>query len=157
MEAYPHRWPPAPADAGDYESGAERLLDEIAVACESGGSFPQRLEAALRATLELFAAEPELGLLLTVRPFAGDELAMRRHERWQERFADLLRAAAASSPSAYTHPPFVEPTLIAGIRWQISTRLADGGAERLEDLLPGLLEFVLVCYFGPQDAAASLA
>jgi hypothetical protein len=146
MEANPYRWQPAPAgaDTWDYEAGAER--------------FPQRLEAALRTTLKLFDDEPELGLLLTGPPSAADELATRRHEHWQERFADLLRAAAERSPSAYVHPPFMEPTLIAGIRWRISSRLlADDDAGRLENLLPGLLEFVLVCYFGPKDAAPSLA
>lgn len=156
MEALPRREPLAPADAGDYEAGAERLLGEITAACESATNFPQRVEAALRATLELFAAEPELGLLLTISPAAEDELAARRHERWQERFGNLLRAAASRSPSAGAHPPFVEPILIAGLRWQIASRLITDGAEDLEDLLPGLMEFLLACYFGPYDIVPAL-
>jgi hypothetical protein len=156
MEAFPYREPIAPADVGDYESGSERLLDEIIVACESASNFPQRVEAALRATLELFAAEPDLGLLLTISPPAEDELAVRRHERWQQRFGDLLRGAAERSPSAGTHPPFVEPILIAGLRWQIASRLITDGAEDLEDLLPDLMEFLLACYFGPYDIAPAL-
>ena len=157
MEAQPHRWPPAPTETGEYELGAERLLEEVAAACESAAGFPQCVEAALRATLRLFAAEPELGLRLTVRPFAGDELALHRQERWQGRFADLLRDAAARSPGASVHPPFVEPALIAGIRWKISSRLLRDGAEPLEDLLPGLMEFVLACYFGPEADQSTLA
>jgi hypothetical protein len=150
----PHSRPLAPIGSEDYESGAERLLDEITAACESAVNFPQRLEAGLRATLELFAAEPRLGLLLTARPSDGDELALRRQERWQERFGDLLREAAAKSPGAHSQPSFVAPVLIAGIRWQISHRLlSDGGPERLEDLLPSLMEFVLACYLGPYDTS----
>ena len=157
MEALPHREPIEPADGGDYESGSERLLAEITAACESASNFPQRVEAALRATLELFAAEPELGLLLTIAPAAEDELAVRRHERWQLRFGDMLREAAERSPSAGVHPPFVEPILIAGLRWQIASRLITDGAEGLEDLLPGLMEFLLACYFGPYDIAPALS
>jgi hypothetical protein len=157
MEAFPYKEPIAPADVGDYESGSERLLDEITAACESATNFPQRVEAALRATLELFSAEPELGLLLTISPSAEDELAVRRHERWQQRFGDLLRGAAERSPSAGTHPPFVEPILIAGLRWQIASRLITDGAEDLEGLLPDLMEFLLACYFGPFHTAALLA
>jgi len=157
MEAQPRRWPPTPTEAGEYESGAERLLEEIAAACEPAAGFPQRVEAGLRATLRLLAAEPELGLLLTVPPWAGDELALRRQQRWQGRFAELLRNAAARSPDAGVHPPFVEPALIAGIRWRISSRLLGDGAEDLEDLLPGLMEFVLACYFGPEADRPTLA
>lgn len=156
MEAFPYKRPVEPVDAGDYESGAERLLDEITAACESASNFPQRIEAALRTTLELFAAEPDLGLLLTTSPSADDELAVRRHERWQKRFSDLLRAAAERSPSAGAHPQFVEPILVAGLRWQIASRLITEGAEDLEDLLPSLMEFLLACYFGPYDIAPAL-
>jgi hypothetical protein len=151
MEVGPDRRPPAPAVAEDYERGAERLLAAIAVALEPGASFPQQVESALRATLALFAAEPELGRLLTVQPFAGDEVALDCYQRWQQRCAALLRAAAARSPSAYVHPPFLEPALIDGISWQISRRLLAEGPEHLEDLLPSLLEFVLLCYFGPEQ------
>jgi hypothetical protein len=158
MEAHPHSYLLAPAGAWDFEAGSERLLSEITAACESEGNFPQRIEAGLRATLDLFAAEPELGLLLTARPAAGDELAIRRQQRWQERFGGLLRDAASRSPAAAAHPPFVETFLVAGIRWQIACRLLAGdGSERLDELLPDLMEFVLSCYFGPRDAAVSLA
>ncbi|HWW66615.1 MAG TPA: hypothetical protein VNY83_01395 [Solirubrobacterales bacterium] len=152
MELSPDRRPPAPSIAEDYERGAERLLAAIALAVEPGASFPEQVETALRTILALFAAEPELGRLLTVQPFAGDEAALDCYQRWQQRSAALLRAAAARSPSAHVHPPFLEPALIDGISWQISRRLLAGGADHLEDLLPSLMEFVLLCYFGPEQA-----
>lgn len=135
-----------------YERGAERLLAAIAGALEPGASFPQQVETALRSTLALFAADPELGRLLTVQPFEGDEQAIGCYQRWQRRYGDLLRAGAARSPRAYVHPPFVEPALIAGICWRISRYILAEGAEYLEDLLPSLQEFVLVSYFGAEQA-----
>ena len=138
--------------AESYECGAERLRETVAASCKPDAAFAEQVEAALRATLALFAADPELGRLLTVRPFEGGEEAIGCYLRWQRRCGDLLSAAAARDQAAYPHPPFVAPALIAGICWRISRRLQAQGAEHLEDLLPGLLEFVFVSYFGAQWA-----
>ena len=135
-----------------YERGAERLLETVAAACEPGAAFPEQVEATLRATLALLAAEPELGRLLTVRPFDGGEETIDCYLRWQRRSGELLATAAASDPAAYVHPPFVAPALVSGICWRISQRLQAEGAEHLEDLLADLLEFVFVSYFGAEQA-----
>lgn len=135
-----------------YERGAERLLETVTAACEPGARFAEQVEAAFRATLALFAAEPELGRLLTVRPFDGGDDAIGCYLRWQRRCGELLRAAAAGDPRAYVHPPFVEPALISGICWRISQPLQAEGSEHLEDLLPDLLQFVFVSYFGAEQA-----
>jgi hypothetical protein len=135
-----------------YERGAGRLLETVTVACRPGAGFAAQVEAALRAGLALFAAEPELGRLLTVRPFDGGEEVVGCCLRWQRRCGELLRAAAARDPGAYVHPPFVAPALVAGICWRISQSLQVEGAEQLEDLLPDLLQFVFVSYFGAEQA-----
>jgi hypothetical protein len=135
-----------------YERGAERLLETVTAACEPGAGFAEQVEAALRAVLALFAAEPELGRLLTVRPFDGGDEATACYLRWQRRCGELLRAAAARDPGAYVHPPFVEPALISGICWRISQTLQAGEGEHLEDLLADLLQFVFVSYFGAEQA-----
>lgn len=153
MEASPDSRPTAPTVAADYDRGAERLLGAIALAVEPGAGFPEQIDSALRATLALFVAEPELGRLLAVQPFAGDEVALDCFQRWQQHGADHLRAAAARSPGARIHPAFLEPALISGICWQVSRHLLDEGPEHLEDLLPSLLEFVFLCYFGPDQAS----
>jgi hypothetical protein len=135
-----------------YECGAERLLETVTAACEPDAGFTAQVEAAFRATLALFATEPELGHLLTVRPFDGDEEAIGCYLDWQRRCGELLRAAAARDPAAYVHPPFVEPALIAGICWRISQHFQTEGAERLAGVLPDLLELVFVSYFGAEQA-----
>jgi hypothetical protein len=135
-----------------YERGAERLLETVTAACVPGACFAEQVEAAFRATLALFAAEPELGRLLTVRPFDGGDEAIDCYLRGQRRCGELLRAAAARDPGAYVHPPFVAPALISGICWRISRYLAADGAEHLQDLLPDLLQFVFVSYFGAERA-----
>jgi hypothetical protein len=135
-----------------YERGAERLQATLEAACEPGAGFAEQIETVFRTGLALFAAEPELGRLLTVRPFAGEEEAIDCYLRWQGRCAELLRAAAARDPAAHVHPSFVEPALVAGICWRISQHLQAEGAERLESVLTDLLELVFVSYFGAGQA-----
>jgi hypothetical protein len=138
--------------AESYERGAERLLGTVTAASKPGAPFAEQVEAALRATLTLFAAEPDLGHLLTVRPFDGGDETVAPYLRWQRRFGELVAAAAARDPAAYRHPSFVAPALVSGVCWRISQRLQAEGAERLEELLPDLLEFVFVSYFGAERA-----
>jgi hypothetical protein len=136
-----------------YERGAERLLETVTAACEPGTGFAEKVEASFRATLALFAAEPDLGRLLTMRPFDGGDETLGRYLHWQRRYGELLAVTAARDPAAYRHPSFVAPALISGICWRISQRLQAEGAERLEDVLPDLLEFVFVSYFGAERAS----
>lgn len=136
-----------------YERDAERLLNTVVAACEPGATFAEQVEAALRATLALFTVEPELGCRLTMRPFdGGDDEVTGRYLHWQGRYAELLAAAAARDPAAYAHPPFVAPALVSGICWRISQGLQADEAQHLEELLPDLLEFVFVSYFGAERA-----
>jgi hypothetical protein len=135
-----------------YERGAERLLKTVTAACEPSAPFTERIEAALRAALALFATEPELGRLLTMRPFDGRDEVIGPYMHWQRRYGELLAAAAARDPGAYRHPPFVAPALVSGVCWRISQRFQAEGAECLEELLPDLLEFVFVSYFGAERA-----
>jgi len=142
-----------PVTAATYERGVGRLLETVAAACERQVGFPAQVEAGLRATLALFAADPELARLLAVRPYGAGEGAIRCHEQGLKRCGALLRRAAASDPDAFVQPAFLEPALIGGICWQVTRRLFDGGPERLEDLLPSLLEFLLRCYYDPEEAS----
>ena len=152
MSADPESSPRASALAISYERAAERVRAAIALALEPGAGFAERVEAALRSSLGLLAAEPALAHLLVVRPFAGDVEALACYERWQRRCAEALREAAARDPNAYDHPPFFEPALVSDVCAQVARQLA-ADPRRLEDLLPGLLVLVHACYFGPERAA----
>jgi hypothetical protein len=144
--------PDTRAASADYERGAERLLRFIEAGHDPEGGFPKQVEAALRATLALFAADPALARLLAVRPYGAGDEAICRYQRGLKRYGALLRRAAASDPRASIQPDFVEPALVGGIAWQITRHLFAEGAESLEDLLPDLLEFVLAYYYEPVDA-----
>jgi hypothetical protein len=152
MRANPDMRPSSSPTGTDYERGAERLRATIVAACERGAAFPARVEAALRATLALLAAEPELARLLAVQPHGAGADAHHCYREGLKRYGALLRRAAASDPQASVQPDFLEPAVIAGIVWQIARSLLADGPEALEGLLPALLEFVLVYYLDPAQA-----
>jgi hypothetical protein len=128
-----------------YEDAARRVQEAILASCDPEERFSERLGGALEAALEFCAAEPELGLLLTTRPFGEDhELLIPVYRRWQASYAELLRDTAAASPKVHRHPAFFEPLMIAGICFCISRNL--GGERPVRDLLPTLHASVLDCY-----------
>ena len=63
-----------------------------------------------------------------------------------------MRGAAAACPEAGSHPFFLEPFLIGGIRFQIARRVLDGEAGQLEQLLLDALQFLLANYLEPGEA-----
>ncbi|MBA3866146.1 MAG: hypothetical protein H0X42_07355 [Solirubrobacterales bacterium] len=131
-------------------------------ACEAGEDLPGRLEAGLRAALEMLAADPELADRLTVAPcLGGDDGAPDAQTDWIDRFGALLRDAAASDPRASAEADFLAPFLIGGVRFQIGRLVSKGEGPDLLRLLPGTLEALLACYFEPGEprglARAALA
>ena len=143
------------ASADARKRGAERLHEAIAAAYDPRADFAEKVEVALGAALAFLAAEPDLAHQLAVEPyFLWDDASVACRERWRKRYGALLRHAAAQSPEALTHPPFVEPALIGGIRFQIALRVIAGQTAELPALLPGLLRFVLSYYMDPKQTAS---
>lgn len=145
----------APGEPWPGEVGAECLQAAVLDACASRADFPGRLEAALRAALDLLASDPELAYQLTVQPCLGSrEQDLKALQRWVGRFGELLREAAATYTAANSCPRFMEPFLIGGIRFQIARLTLSGEASELGRLLPSALEFLLAFYVEPPQVQA---
>jgi hypothetical protein len=147
--------------AGEPE--ARRLFTSVRSACGQGTDLPARLEAGLRAALEMLGVEPALAYLLTVDPYLGAQAdaALDAQREWIARFGVLLRDAAADDPRTSREPAFLAPFLIGGVRFQIARKVMKGEGSDLLALLPGTLEALLAYYFEPGEprclAQAALA
>jgi hypothetical protein len=133
------------------EAGARRLFGCVRDACAEGEELPVRLEAGLRAALDLLAADPELAHLLIVQPYLGGEEVRDAQLEWTRRFGGLLRDAAANDPRASRETSFLAPFLIGGVRFQIARLVLDGEGVDLLRLLPGTLEALLSYFFEPGE------
>jgi hypothetical protein len=147
---------PGAEDSWTGEPSAQRLFATVRAACAGGLDLPTRLEAGLRATLGLFAAEPKLASELTVAPWLDSrDGALDAESIWMGRLGDLLCEAAASDPrTTITGSRFLARFLIGGVRFQIARRVLAGETAELPRLLPSLLEGLLAYWFEPGEAQA---
>jgi hypothetical protein len=135
------------------DAGARILFMRVRQARPARDDLPSRLEAGLRAALEVLAADPELARLLTVAPYLDvDPVALDAQREWIGRLGKLLDAAAASDPGASRESSFLAPFLIGGVRFQIGRLVLNGEADDLPRLLPSLLKGLLAYYFKPGES-----
>jgi hypothetical protein len=133
----------------------ERMLGAIELCSEVSAGFPACAHAALRAVFALGTQEPSL-----IRQLFGtsDALAvLERQEHWRKVFAAYLRTTARKQTvQAAELPVFVEPFLICGIGFQALALVRADEADRLEQLVPDLLN-VMLTYYYPTLAEARAA
>jgi hypothetical protein len=124
-----------------------RLEAAIEEACEGQTSWPARVAAAVRAAVELAAANPDVGRILTER-------AGRRHDDDGEFLAlvDHLAALLANgAPSRNRRLPDA-PKVVTRIARQVNLELEAGSSSTLAAVVPDLTFLALMPYLGFADA-----
>jgi hypothetical protein len=91
-----------------------------------------------------------------VEALAAGPAAMRSYEESLQSFVSLFRSGRDVSPYGGELPEALEEALIGGVFWILYQRLSLAEAERIEELLPELVEFTLTPYLGA-EAARGLA
>ncbi len=114
------------------------------------------MRAGLHAYLAAIAEEPDLARLCLIESQSAGPAAMDHYERELRRFAALLREGRESNPRGAELPDSLDEILVGGVVWMLNKQLSSGDAEKMLDLLPGVLEFVLSPYLG-EPAAKRLA
>lgn len=110
------------------------------------------LRAALAELLELCANQPAIARAIFVEAHAAGERAQAQRRELMERLSRALDSARREIPSRQAPPPVTSSFIVGAIDALVCAKLMDGDAERAPDMLPGLLHFVVMQYFG--EAAA---
>jgi hypothetical protein len=134
-----------------YERAARRLFARIERSCAAEQPWPLRVRDALRAALELFAADPELGCVLVFEAYAEGPEAQARHEETIARLTGLLRHGREEE-DAPPMPEHVEEGLIGGLAFIVGRPLRDDRPADLLDLAPELTALILTPYLGRAEA-----
>lgn len=124
-----------------------RLEAAIEVAWEGQATWPARVAAAVRAAVELAAADPDVGRTLT-------EGAGHRHGDDKELLALVDRLATlleSGAPPRNRRLPDA-PTLIMRIARQINLELEAGRGSTLAAVAPDLTFLALMPYLGFAEA-----
>ncbi|MDP2712720.1 MAG: hypothetical protein Q8O56_16030, partial [Solirubrobacteraceae bacterium] len=89
---------------------------------------------------------------LLVEVHAGGDRALAQRRESMERLSRALDSARREISSRQAPPPVTSTFIVGAIDTLVSAKLMAGDAARAPEMLPGLLHFVVMQYFG-EDAA----
>jgi len=139
------------------DHAVNEALRRVVDAASKVESWPDRVNAGLAAFLHYVASEPALARTCIVEALSAGPAAVERYERSIQSFVPLFRMGRKVSPKGEELPDTLEETIVGGIFWILYQRIIMGQAERIEDLLPELVEFSLTPYLGAEVAKRTAA
>jgi AcrR family transcriptional regulator len=124
--------------------------DEVLRRVEEAGSdsdedWQDRVEAGLAAFLGFVAEQPTLARMCMIEALSATPATTKRYEDSLETFVELTRQTL---PRDERLPDTIAETLVGGVAWIVYQQIRRGEAERAEDLLPELTEFMMAPYLG---------
>ena len=136
--------------AQDY--AVQEALRRVVEAAGKVESWPARVRAGLASFLASVAAEPALARTCFVEALSAGPAAVERYEQSLQEFIPLFKIGRKVSPHGEELPETLEETITGGVFWVIYQRIIAGETERIETILPELLELVLTPYVGAETA-----
>ncbi len=132
-----------------FEMIEAHVLDSMLAAPGAGEAWPDRVRVRLAALLDVLSRDTAIARCFLIEPLAaGGEVAARYREAMQ-----LLAATLRPEPPpSELNMEVRDQALVGGIATLIVRRLNSGGAQRLPDLLPDLVELALAPYLGREQA-----
>jgi AcrR family transcriptional regulator len=134
-----------------YDLVISHLRERMTAAFEAEAEWPASVRAALAAMLGFFAEEPALARICLVEPLAAGPPIAEHHRQTIESFTPFLEAGREPGRPG-DPPPDTEAAVVAGMAMLITGRVVAGEADRLQELLPGLLETALAPFLGAAEA-----
>lgn len=135
-----------------YHDASEWLYRRLIGAAKRQPGWREGLRAGLAELLEFCANQPAIARALFVEAHAAGGRALVQHDQLMERLSHAIDSARREIPSRQAPPPVTATFMVGAIETLVCAKLMAGEAERAPDMLPGLLYFVVVQYFG-EDAA----
>jgi AcrR family transcriptional regulator len=140
-----------------YADTGEWLYRRLTAAARRQPSWREGLRAALAELLEFCANQPAIAKALLVEVHAAGELSLAQRRDLMERLSRALDSARREIPSRQAPPPITSDFIVGAIDTLLAAKLLDGDAERAPEMLPGLLHFVAMQYFGEDVAWEEMA
>lgn len=124
--------------------------DEVLRRVEEAGAdddedWQDRVEAGLAAFLGFVAEQPTPARMCMIEALSATPATTKRYEDSLETFVELTRQTL---PRDERLPDTIAETLVGGVAWIVYQQIRRGEAERAEDLLPELTEFMMAPYLG---------
>jgi AcrR family transcriptional regulator len=138
-----------------FDAAVDEVMQRIEADCaEVEGGWEERVEAGLVSFLRYVAENPSLARMCMIEALSATPAATERYEAAMQRFVDLTKGTV---PQDDQLPETIEETLVGGVAWIIYQQIRRGEAEKAEDLLPELAEFMLAPFNGTAEATGKPA
>ncbi len=137
-----------------YDLAIERIRKCVSSACEeaSGEEWPSRVRAATAALLGQLSEDPALASITLVEGLRAGREVYDRYQGALDSFVGYLHEGAPSAPQGGEVPEATGEAVVGGIASLLGRRVLAGEAERLSELFPEILEFILAAYLGAEQA-----
>ena len=127
-----------------FDAARDEVLRRVeASSAEAEGDWQDRIEAGLAAFLGYVAEEPTLARMCMIEALSATPATTKRYEDALETFVTLTKRTL---PRDERLPETIDETLVGGVAWIVYQQIRRGEAERAEDLLPELTEFMMAPY-----------
>jgi AcrR family transcriptional regulator len=137
-----------------YEVAIERIRERVTSACSGrpASEWSLRVRDAVAALLAFLSAEPAVATIALVEGLRAGRGVYDRYQAAVESFVPYLRDGAPAAPGGGPVPAATDEAVVGGIASLLGRRVLAGEAERLERMLPDVLEFALTPYLGAVEA-----
>jgi AcrR family transcriptional regulator len=140
-----------------HRDASEWLYRRLLGAGRRRPTWREGLRAALAELLEFCATQPEIARALLVESHAAGARAMAQRRELMERLSHALDSARREIPSRQAPPPVTSSFIVGAIDSLVSAKLMDDDPEHAPEMLPGLLYFVVMQYYGEAAAWEEMA
>jgi AcrR family transcriptional regulator len=132
-----------------FDAAFEEAISRVEEDCAKvEGGWEERVQAGLAAFLGYVAEKPALARLCMIEALSATPTATERYEDAVQRFVELTKRAV---PDIDQLPDTIDETLVGGVAWIIYQKIRRGEAEKAEDLLPELSEFMLAPFLSAAE------
>jgi AcrR family transcriptional regulator len=133
-----------------FDTAVDEALQRIEADCaEVEGGWEDRIQAGLASFLRYVAENPALARMCMIEALSATQAATERYEAAMQRFVELTKRTV---PQDDQLPETIEETLVGGVAWIVYQQIRRKEAEKAEELLPELSEFMLAPFHGAAEA-----
>lgn len=137
-----------------YEAAIAQIRAQVATACAAHeeSEWSPRVQDGIGALLAFLARDPALASISLVEGLRAGRGVYDRYQAAIESFIPYLRQGAPRAPDGEPVPAATDEAVVGGIASLLGRRVLAGEAERIDELLPDVLEFALTPYLGIAEA-----
>ena len=129
-----------------FDTAVDEALQRIEADCAGvEGGWEDRVQAGLASFLRYIAENPALARMCMIEALSATQAATEHYEAAMQRFVELTKRTV---PQDDQLPETIEETLVGGVAWIVYQQIRRQEAEKAEDLLPELSEFMLAPFAG---------